>query len=340
MTGLLALRHAGFGKARHAGVAGERRADDVDGEAGAGAFAEPHAEIEQRRQVERIQQAAVAGLRPRRGRRSRGRARPGPACAAARPPQCRRSRRAAPARSCGGRRASRRGSRRVRGRRARRQPSADRRARRRGASGPLDGRRLALQAGIVDAGAAPDPAGRVAAEQRRRDGGGRRGVADAHLAEAEQVGVARHRVVAGRDGGEEIASSIAGARVKSAVGRSTSSGMTASSAPATRASWLIAAPPAAKFATICAVTSAGKAETPCAVTPCEPAKTMTSTRSRCGMSRPCQRASQATIVSSRPRLPCGLVSMSWRRATAAAARVAAGGRSGRRRAIRRRIEGA
>ena len=36
------------------------RADDVDGEAGAGAFAEPHAEIEQRRQAERFEQSAMA----------------------------------------------------------------------------------------------------------------------------------------------------------------------------------------------------------------------------------------------------------------------------------------
>ena len=38
----------------------QRRADDVDGEASAGAFAEPHAEIEQGRQTERFEQAAMA----------------------------------------------------------------------------------------------------------------------------------------------------------------------------------------------------------------------------------------------------------------------------------------
>jgi hypothetical protein len=53
------------------------------------------------------------------------------------------------------------------------------------------------------------------------------------------------------------ASSIAGATVMSAVGRSSDSALTRRSAAATRASWLMAAPPAAKFATICAVTSAG-----------------------------------------------------------------------------------
>ena len=50
---------------------------------------------------------------------------------------------------------------------------------------------------------------------------------------------------------------IAGAVQKSAVGRSSVSGTTRSSAPAVRQSWLIAAPPASKFATICAVTALG-----------------------------------------------------------------------------------
>ena len=67
----------------------------------------------------------------------------------------------------------------------------------------FDGDDLALQAGIVDAGAAPGPFFRAAAEQRGRNRGRRRGVADAHFAEADQVEVLRHRVVAGRDGGEE-----------------------------------------------------------------------------------------------------------------------------------------
>ena len=68
----------------------------------------------------------------------------------------------------------------------------------------IDHRGLARQPGIVDAGAAADPIGAGAAEQRcgdRRRGGG---VADAHLAEAQQVGVLGDRVIAGRNGGEEI----------------------------------------------------------------------------------------------------------------------------------------
>ena len=52
----------------------------------------------------------------------------------------------------------------------------------------------------------PRPAQRsaAAAEQRRGDRRRRRGVADAHLAEADEIGLRRHGVVAGRDGGEEL----------------------------------------------------------------------------------------------------------------------------------------
>ena len=53
------------------------------------------------------------------------------------------------------------------------------------------------------------------------------------------------------------ASLIAGCIVKSWAGRPWPTGITRSSAPASVASWLIAAPPAAKFATIWSVTSAG-----------------------------------------------------------------------------------
>src|SRR5262249_58669645 len=47
---------------RHAGVAGERGAQDRDRDGGAGGFAETHAEIEQRREAELVQQRAVGGL--------------------------------------------------------------------------------------------------------------------------------------------------------------------------------------------------------------------------------------------------------------------------------------
>ena len=76
--------------------------------------------------------------------------------------------------------------------------------------------------------------------------------------------------------------------VKSCAGRPCPTGTTRSSAPARRASWLIAAPPAAKFATIWSVTSAGKAETPCRAISCQPTNTRISTRSSRGGCRPCQ----------------------------------------------------
>ena len=63
---------------------------------------------------------------------------------------------------------------------------------------------------------------------------------------------ARHRSPAAQP-----ASLIAGRWVKSCAGRPWPTGTTRSSAPASPASWLIAAPPAAKFATIWSVTSAG-----------------------------------------------------------------------------------
>ena len=49
-----------LGKGRHAGVAGERGAQHEHGDGGARSFAEPHAEIEQRRKAELFEQEAVA----------------------------------------------------------------------------------------------------------------------------------------------------------------------------------------------------------------------------------------------------------------------------------------
>ena len=68
----------------------------------------------------------------------------------------------------------------------------------------VDDGALARQAVFVDAGAAAGPARAAAAEQSRGDGGGRRGVADAHLAEADEIALRRHRLVSGRDRGEEF----------------------------------------------------------------------------------------------------------------------------------------
>ena len=58
----LLLGYTGFGKTRHAGVAGERSAHHVDRECGARCFAEAHAEVEQRLQAEFLEQPAVTGL--------------------------------------------------------------------------------------------------------------------------------------------------------------------------------------------------------------------------------------------------------------------------------------
>src|SRR5262249_3278130 len=58
------------------------------------------------------------------------------------------------------------------------------------------GRALAREAFIVDAGAATGPAPAAATEQRRGERRGRRGVADPHLAETDEIGLRRHGVVA------------------------------------------------------------------------------------------------------------------------------------------------
>ena len=54
----------------------------------------------------------------------------------------------------------------------------------------VDDLALSRQAGIVEAGAAPCPTLAAAAEQRRGKGRRRGGVADAHLAEADEIGLA------------------------------------------------------------------------------------------------------------------------------------------------------
>ncbi len=68
----------------------------------------------------------------------------------------------------------------------------------------IDHRALARQAVLVDAGAAAGPARAAATEQSRRNSGRRRGVADAHFAEADEIAVRRHGVVTGRDRGEKF----------------------------------------------------------------------------------------------------------------------------------------
>ena len=68
----------------------------------------------------------------------------------------------------------------------------------------VDHRALPRQAGIVEAGAAPGPALAAAAEQRSGKSRRSRGVADAHLAEADEIGACRHGIVAGRHGLDEL----------------------------------------------------------------------------------------------------------------------------------------
>ena len=124
------------------------------------------------------------------------------------------------------------------------------------------------------------------------------------------------------------ASLMAGRRVKSCAGRPCPTGTTRSSAPASRASWLIAAPPAAKFATIWSVTSAGKAETPCRAISCQPTNTRISTRSSRGGCRPCQADSHPASSSRRPRAPGGLVSSASRAAPRGGGRLVRPGQIG------------
>ncbi len=71
---------------------------------------------------------------------------------------------------------------------------------------PVDHLALALEAGIVDAGAIAGEtrAAAAAAEQSRRHGRGRGGVADAHLAQHHEIGVGRKRLIARRDRGEKF----------------------------------------------------------------------------------------------------------------------------------------
>jgi hypothetical protein len=68
----------------------------------------------------------------------------------------------------------------------------------------IDRPRLARQSGIVDTGAASRPIHARAAEQSAGQRGGDGGVADAHLAQAQQIGAGLDGIVAGRNGGEKL----------------------------------------------------------------------------------------------------------------------------------------
>ena len=184
----LALRDAGFGEARHAGVAVERRAQDVDRQAGARAFAEAHAEIEQRRHAQRLKQAAMAGFGRDMGgdgvvepARLAGVA-SGAAAAVQTKPSSRTGMPAGGAASVAPRMAA-----------SSRPPT--RAAAASGSSRAAPWRASAASMAVDLAGKARHRRRRCrgpthcvrAAEERRADGGSRGGVADAHLAEADEI---------------------------------------------------------------------------------------------------------------------------------------------------------
>ena len=71
-------------------------------------------------------------------------------------------------------------------------------------SAAVDDGALARQAFFVDAGAAAGPARAAAAEQGRGDRRRRRGIADAHLAQADQIALRRYGLVSAVHRGEEF----------------------------------------------------------------------------------------------------------------------------------------
>ena len=245
----------------------KRRAQDRDRQRRARALAEPHAEIEQRLELELVEQHSVRGLgRHMRGlrmiervgaelRQRRGRGGADEAVEQHRNAAVARGERGA---EDGGKLAA-----------AERRCDQERIAQNAGMPGerlvdcgPLARKTLVVDAGAAAAHRAPSPPNRPAA------------MAAAAVVLPIPISPRQIRSASGRTASypaataaRNEASSIAGSRVKSAVGFSRSSGVTRSVADTACASWLIAAPPEEKFATICAVTAAGKGDTPCAVTP-------------------------------------------------------------------------
>src|SRR5262252_1179723 len=69
--------------------------------------------------------------------------------------------------------------------------------------GPVNRSALAGKAVVIDPGASTRPAGSAAAEQGCRDGSGRRRIADAHFAKADEVRICRHGFIAGCDGAKK-----------------------------------------------------------------------------------------------------------------------------------------
>jgi adenosylcobinamide-GDP ribazoletransferase len=180
-------------------VAGKCGAQQQHRHGGAGGFAKPHLEIEQRRKTERFEQKAMPGLgrdvaRHRMGERvgaqlceRRHRGGGDEAIEQNRDAPLTRRQRGA---QDGGKLAA-----------AKRRRDAQRIAKQRGVPGErlVDCGLLAGKARRIDPGAPPGPARSAATKQRRRNGGRRGGVADAHLADTDEIGVRRNRIRAGRD---------------------------------------------------------------------------------------------------------------------------------------------
>ena len=102
---------------------------------------------------------------------------------------------------------------------------------------------LALQAVVVDAGAAADPILRLAAPERVIDGGGDRRIADAHFAEHSRSAPEASASMPNAIVAAQAFSSSAGSRVMSPVGFSSASSNTLSEMSKVLQIWLIAAPP-------------------------------------------------------------------------------------------------
>ena len=188
------------------------------------------------------------------------------------------------------------------------------------ASAAIDGGGLAGEAGIVDAGAAADPVGAGAAEERGVDRGGDRSCCRCPSRRCRGGRARRPSPPCRRRWSRRSRGRPApGPCVMSPVGSSSASSKTRRLSPCSAQICEIAAPPSVKFATICAVTSRGKAETPWSVTPWLPAKIATIGLSSVGSALPCQRARCSTSPSSVPSEPGGLVSVASRARTAATA---------------------
>ena len=123
---------------------------------------------------------------------------------------------------------------------------------------------LACQALVIDTGSTPDPRSDLTTGEGGNDCRGDGGVADAHLAEHEQVGVQPfHRLPTS----SKRSTDIAGSTRMSPVGRPTPTSIASTVAPATAAKALMVDFPDRYAPSIAPVTSTGYLLTPAAATP-------------------------------------------------------------------------